>query len=56
MLPSQLTSAVARFAKEVIEPKVREMDENEKMDPTIIKGLYGMLRNMLAMIHLLIEK
>lgn len=33
---------VARFAKEVIEPKVREMDENEKMDPTIIKGLYDL--------------
>lgn len=37
-----MRESVARFAKDVVEPKVREMDENEKMDPAIIKGLYGM--------------
>jgi alkylation response protein AidB-like acyl-CoA dehydrogenase len=35
-----LRETVSRFSKEVIEPKVREMDENEKMDPSIIKGLF----------------
>ncbi|KAH9808731.1 acyl-CoA dehydrogenase/oxidase [Melampsora americana] len=29
-----------RFAQEVVSPKVREMDENEIMDPEIIKGLF----------------
>ncbi|KAF9782125.1 acyl-CoA oxidase [Thelephora terrestris] len=32
--------SVRRFAKDVVAPKVREMDENEMMDPTIIKGLF----------------
>lgn len=32
---------VAKFAAEVVAPKVREMDENEKMDMDIVKGLYG---------------
>jgi short/branched chain acyl-CoA dehydrogenase len=31
---------VRRFAKDVVEPKVREMDENEMMDPAIIQGLF----------------
>lgn len=31
---------VKRFATEVVGPKVREMDENEQMDPLIINGLY----------------
>lgn len=35
-----LRDAVKRFATEVIGPKVREMDENEQMDPLIINGLY----------------
>jgi short/branched chain acyl-CoA dehydrogenase len=35
-----LREAVRRFAQEVVEPKVREMDENEKMDPEVIKGLF----------------
>lgn len=35
-----LRDAVQRFATETIEPKVREMDENEMMDPSIIKGLF----------------
>ena len=32
--------AVRRFANDVVAPKVREMDENEMMDPEIIKGLF----------------
>lgn len=32
--------AVRRFASDVVAPKVREMDENEMMDPEIIKGLF----------------
>ncbi|KAI5119751.1 hypothetical protein M0805_004083 [Coniferiporia weirii] len=35
-----LQEAVRRFSTEVVGPKVREMDENEMMDPEIIKGLY----------------
>ncbi|EMD41187.1 acyl-CoA dehydrogenase mitochondrial [Gelatoporia subvermispora B] len=35
-----LRESVARFAQEVIAPKVREMDENEHMDPTIIQALF----------------
>ncbi|KAF7776409.1 hypothetical protein Agabi119p4_4802 [Agaricus bisporus var. burnettii] len=35
-----LREAVRRFAVDVVGPKVREMDENEKMDPSIIKGLF----------------
>ena len=31
---------VKRFAQDVIGPKVREMDENEMMDPSIIHGLF----------------
>ena len=32
--------AVRRFANDIVAPKVREMDENETMDPEIIKGLF----------------
>lgn len=32
--------SVKRFASDVVGPKVREMDENESMDPSIIKGLF----------------
>jgi short/branched chain acyl-CoA dehydrogenase len=35
-----LREAVKRFAEEVVAPKVQEMDENELMDPEIIKGLF----------------
>ncbi|CAE7086543.1 unnamed protein product [Rhizoctonia solani] len=35
-----LRDVVSRFAREVIAPKVREMDEAEKMDPAIVKGLF----------------
>ncbi|KAG6865566.1 hypothetical protein C0991_001459 [Blastosporella zonata] len=37
---NMLREAVQRFAVDVIGPKVREMDENENMDPSIIKGLF----------------
>ena len=32
--------AVRRFANDVVAPKVREMDENEMMDPAVTKGLF----------------
>lgn len=35
-----IATTVRRFANDVIAPKVREMDENEMMDPTVIKGLF----------------
>lgn len=35
-----LREAVQRFATDVVEPKVREMDEKENMDPEIVKGLF----------------
>ncbi|CCM01037.1 uncharacterized protein FIBRA_03085 [Fibroporia radiculosa] len=35
-----LKESVARFAQEVIAPKVREMDEAEMMDPEIIQKLF----------------
>jgi short/branched chain acyl-CoA dehydrogenase len=31
---------VARFARDVVAPRVREMDEAEKMDPAVIRGLF----------------
>nr|QXO15395.1 short/branched chain specific acyl-CoA dehydrogenase [Pleurotus tuber-regium] len=35
-----LRDSVQKFATEVIGPKVREMDENEQMDPAVIAGLF----------------
>ncbi|KAF7984858.1 hypothetical protein HWV62_10823 [Athelia sp. TMB] len=35
-----LKDSVQRFAREIVAPKVREMDENEAMDPAIVKGLF----------------
>ncbi|KIL67426.1 hypothetical protein M378DRAFT_185771 [Amanita muscaria Koide BX008] len=35
-----LRDTVQRFANDVVAPKVREMDENEMMDPSIIKQLF----------------
>ncbi|KAL9712418.1 hypothetical protein Ac2012v2_003656 [Leucoagaricus gongylophorus] len=35
-----LRESVQRFAVDVVGPKVREMDENESMDPSIIKSLF----------------
>ncbi|KAJ7350857.1 acyl-CoA dehydrogenase/oxidase [Mycena albidolilacea] len=37
---NMLREAVQRFATDIVGPKVREMDENEQMDPSIIKGLF----------------
>ncbi|QRV72591.1 acyl-CoA dehydrogenase [Ceratobasidium sp. AG-Ba] len=37
---TMLRDVVSRFAKDVVAPRVREMDEAEKMDPSIIKGLF----------------
>ncbi|KAF8475304.1 acyl-CoA oxidase [Russula ochroleuca] len=35
-----LRESVKRFAEDVVGPKVREMDENEMMDPSVINGLF----------------
>ncbi|GJE83977.1 acyl-CoA oxidase [Phanerochaete sordida] len=35
-----LRETVQRFAQDVVAPKVREMDENEMMDPAVVKGLF----------------
>ncbi|KAJ8085827.1 hypothetical protein AAF712_006988 [Marasmius tenuissimus] len=35
-----IRETVQRFSTDVVQPKVREMDENEMMDPEIIKGLF----------------
>jgi alkylation response protein AidB-like acyl-CoA dehydrogenase len=35
-----LKEAVNKFAKEVVQPKVKQMDENEMMDPSIFKGMF----------------
>ncbi|GAA5854617.1 hypothetical protein JCM8547_004910 [Rhodosporidiobolus lusitaniae] len=35
-----LKEAVKKFSDEVVAPRVEAMDENEKMDPEIIKGLF----------------
>ncbi|PFH50557.1 hypothetical protein AMATHDRAFT_60818 [Amanita thiersii Skay4041] len=35
-----LRETVQRFANDVVAPKVREMDENEMMDPSVIQGLF----------------
>ncbi|KAI0295379.1 putative acyl-CoA dehydrogenase short-branched chain precursor [Multifurca ochricompacta] len=35
-----LRDSVRRFAQDVVGPKVREMDENEMMDPSVIKDLF----------------
>ncbi|KAG7446040.1 mitochondrial acyl-CoA dehydrogenase [Guyanagaster necrorhizus] len=35
-----IRETVQRFADDVVRPKVREMDENEQMDPSIISGLF----------------
>jgi short/branched chain acyl-CoA dehydrogenase len=31
---------VKRFAQDVVGPKVREMDENEIVDPSVMKGFF----------------
>ncbi|KAI9507679.1 acyl-CoA oxidase [Russula earlei] len=35
-----LRESVKRFAQDVVRPKVREMDENELMDSSVVKGLF----------------
>jgi hypothetical protein len=40
ILKSYLSPQVQRFTTDVIGPKVREMDEKESMDPSIIKALF----------------
>lgn len=35
-----IKEAVKKFAADVIAPKVKEMDENEQMDPNIITSLF----------------
>ncbi|KAF8909091.1 acyl-CoA oxidase [Mucidula mucida] len=37
---NMIRESVQRFATDVVKPKVREMDEKEMMDPSIIKGLF----------------
>ena len=32
--------AVVKFGEDVVAPRVREMDENEMMDPEVIQGLF----------------
>lgn len=39
-LMPDLVPEVQRFAVDVVGPKVREMDEKENMDPSIIKSLF----------------
>ena len=39
-LTPDLVSKVQRFAVDVVGPKVREMDEKENMDPSIIRNLF----------------
>ncbi|KAJ2851073.1 hypothetical protein IWW36_001420 [Coemansia brasiliensis] len=35
-----MRDVVSRFAREVVQPKVSEMDETEKMDPQVIRSLF----------------
>ena len=35
-----MADSVSKFANEVIAPKVREMDENETMDPSVVEQLF----------------
>lgn len=37
---AMLRSTIAKFAKDKIEPKVREMDEKSKLAPEVLKGLF----------------
>ena len=40
LVPNQSPYIVRKFAEDVVAPKVREMDESEMMDKSIIKGLF----------------
>jgi alkylation response protein AidB-like acyl-CoA dehydrogenase len=35
-----LKESVAKFAKEVVLPRVKEMDEKEMMDPAVFRGMF----------------
>lgn len=35
-----MADSVSKFAADIIAPKVREMDENETMDPAIVEQLF----------------
>jgi len=37
---AMLRDAVAKFAHDVVKPRVREMDANSQMAPEVIKGLF----------------
>ena len=39
-IEAAMADSVSKFAKDNIAPKVREMDENEAMDPTIVEQLF----------------
>lgn len=47
-----IITTVRRFANDVVAPKVREMDENEMMDPAVIKGLFEQgVRSVFSICH-----
>lgn len=39
-IETAMADSVSKFANEVIAPKVREMDENETMDPSVVEQLF----------------
>jgi short-chain 2-methylacyl-CoA dehydrogenase len=39
-IEAAMADSVSKFASETIAPKVREMDENEVMDPAIVEQLF----------------
>jgi short-chain 2-methylacyl-CoA dehydrogenase len=39
-IESAMADSVSKFANEVIAPRVREMDENEAMDPSVVEQLF----------------
>jgi alkylation response protein AidB-like acyl-CoA dehydrogenase len=39
-IEASMAEAVSKFATDVIGPKVREMDEEEKMDPAVVEQLF----------------
>lgn len=52
MFTANKRTIVSRFSREVVAPKVREMDEAEKMDPAIVKGLFenGVRKSQLLLV------
>jgi short/branched chain acyl-CoA dehydrogenase len=39
-IEAAMADSVAKFANDIIAPKVREMDENEAMDPSVVEQLF----------------